>query len=301
MDTNSPSVLTLTNHPNWVSIHPLVLALTACSAELVHNRGGLIIPELSYHASMRYVLRMGLFDYLRISPPLTINPHEESGRFIPITKVISADDASRVTTDLIPLLHAPPEVSKAISYVISEMLRNVLEHASSPSGAIICAQYYASKNRISIGIADSGVGIFQTISHSHKPEDAQHALRLALMPGITGTTSRIGGSITNAGAGLFFTKSIAALSRNYFILISDNSVYRLLKNNPNRTFGLNPDPWTDRHETLTLSTPWPGTAVGLDIALPPEEDFSRLLDTIRISYRIDVKEQRDYSAKIRFS
>jgi hypothetical protein len=53
----------------------------------------------------------------------------------------------------------------------------------------------------------------ESMALSHRvPTDAA-ALRLALQPGITGTTHRIGGTEFNAGAGLFFTKSIASLSR----------------------------------------------------------------------------------------
>ena len=35
-----------------------------------------------------------------------------------------------------------PEQAEAIRYVVSELVRNVLEHASSSCGAIVAAQYY---------------------------------------------------------------------------------------------------------------------------------------------------------------
>ena len=108
---------------------------------------------------------------------------------------------------MIPLLHAPEEVADPIQYVVSEMVRNVLEHADSPVGAFICAQYYRDLERLSIGIADAGVGIRNSMARSHKVTSSREAILLALQPGVTGVTARIGGNESNAGAGLFFTKS----------------------------------------------------------------------------------------------
>src|SRR3989344_3689582 len=90
-----------------------------------------------------------------------------------------------------------------IRYVMSELMRNVFEHAESKIGAIVCAQYFSKTNRISIGIVDRGVGIKETISQSYAVKSHSEAIRLALTPGITGTTKRIGGTDYNAGAGLF--------------------------------------------------------------------------------------------------
>ena len=48
-----------------------------------------------------------------------------------------------------------------------------------------------------------GVGIKTTIATVHRVISDSDAIRLALTPGITGTTRRIGGTDYNAGAGLF--------------------------------------------------------------------------------------------------
>src|SRR4029077_8549798 len=129
----------------------------------------------------------------------------------------------------------------------SEMVRNVLEHSQSPVGAFACAQYYAKDRRVSIGIADAGIGICSHMGRFHKISSEKNAIGLALQPGITGTTSRIGGTERNAGAGLFFTKSIASISRNMFILYSGHSAYRLMKRPRIRPIQLHADPEEDFH------------------------------------------------------
>ncbi|MHB2025452.1 MAG: hypothetical protein ACYCPQ_02255 [Elusimicrobiota bacterium] len=87
-------------------------------------------------------------------------------------------------------------------------------------GALLCAQYYPKSNAIRIGIADTGVGIKSTITRSHRAETDLEAIRLALTPGITGATPREGGTEQNAGAGLFFIKSIASVNRDFFAVYS---------------------------------------------------------------------------------
>src|SRR6185437_17064804 len=98
-----------------------------------------------------------------------------------------------------------------------------------------------------IGIADAGIGILSSMERSHPVRTSSEALRMALQPGISGTTSRIGGNEFNAGAGLFFTKSIATLSRNRFFLYSGDSMFRLMKTRKRHDPVLQADPIRDPH------------------------------------------------------
>src|SRR5690606_32463246 len=114
---------------------------------------------------------------------------DPSGRFVPLTIIKTASEQTKFITDMMPLLHLDktPEHAEAIRYVVSELVRNVLEHAEAPDGAIVAAQYYKKSNRISIGIVDTGIGIKRTINQSHRAWTDSEALKLALTPGITGT------------------------------------------------------------------------------------------------------------------
>lgn len=241
---------------------------------------------------------MGLFGALGIDSGVAITEHEASGRFIPLTQIRTADDLKSALTNLVPLLHAPKHVADPIRYVFSELGRNVLEHAASPVGAYVCAQYYHRSNRIAIGIADAGVGIRSTISAHHLAKTDAAAIRRALQPGITGTTSRIGGTEFNAGAGLFFTKSIAALSRNFFAIYSGTTAYKLLRPPASQTVELNPDPAVDRQRALVVP-PWRGTAIGIDMSVEETVEVASLLNDIRQAYSIDVHaKKKAYYKKI---
>ncbi|MEE8425029.1 MAG: ATP-binding protein [Elusimicrobiota bacterium] len=191
-----------------------------------------------------------------------------------------------------PLLHLAPEQAKTLGYIVSELVRNVIEHAEAEHGAILCAQYYKKSNSVRIGIADTGLGIKATLTRAHRADTGLEAIRLALTPGITGTTREEGGTEQNAGAGLFFIKSIATVNRDFFLIYSGNSFYKLLKKSSVRTPRLKADPFMDRHSKSSDLPSWPGTVVGVDITLDQTEEFSRLLDAIRETYRSAVRERR---------
>jgi anti-sigma regulatory factor (Ser/Thr protein kinase) len=204
-------------------------------------------------------------------------------------------------TNLIPLLHAAPSVADPIRYVISELGRNVLEHSQSPVGGFVCAQYFRNKQRIAIGIADAGIGIHRAIRASHRAPTEADAIRLALTPGISGATPRIGGNETNAGAGLFFIRSIAKASGNFFVIYSGSTEYKLLRkqSQPSDLFA---DPALEGHRMVEDLPRWQGTAIGIDINVDETAEFSSLLEVIRRSYSIDVKARKKaYFKKIHFT
>jgi len=193
---------------------------------------------------------------------------------------------------MIPLLHLEAEQAKTIGYIVSELVRNVIEHARTENGAIICAQYYKKSNSIRIGIADTGVGIKYTINQSHPASSDIDAIQLALRPGITGTTKREGGTEQNAGAGLFFIKSIASVNRDFFVVYSGKGFYKLLKKTATKKLILNSDPFQDRHSKLDDLPFWNGTIVGVDITLDQTKEFSILLKAIRETYSNAIRERK---------
>jgi anti-sigma regulatory factor (Ser/Thr protein kinase) len=191
---------------------------------------------------------------------------------------------------MVPLLHTTPEQAYPIKYVMSELVRNVLEHSKSKIGAIVCAQYFKKTNRISIGVADRGIGIKNALNKSYKTNSYKEAINMAMRPGITGTTTKVGGTEYNAGAGLFFTKSIATVSRDFFLIYSGDSFYKLRKVRSGSAINnLNPNPDNDPN-TIREGIPfWQGTAVGIDISLDINQDFNNLLQLIHSAYNLDVK------------
>jgi len=271
-------------------VHPVVLSMVAALA-LTIKQQNIKCQEIEAK-SKPYFVRMGLFKFLGVEPDINIIEHESAGRFIPLTQIKTSDELTRFITEMIPLLHLEAEQAKTIGYIVSELVRNVIEHARTENGAIICAQYYKKSNSIRIGIADTGVGIKYTINQSHPASSDIDAIQLALRPGITGTTKREGGTEQNAGAGLFFIKSIASVNRDFFVVYSGKGFYKLLKKTATKKLILNSDPFQDRHSKLDDLPFWNGTIVGVDITLDQTKEFSILLKAIRETYSNAIRERK---------
>lgn len=291
-DPSSPDFLEITANDKWISVHPLVLSMLAALGLTMKNPGSIRCEKFEAR-SKHYLVRMGLLKILKVVSGINIVEHEAAGRFIPITQIRTSVELTKFITEMIPLLHLEAEQAKTIGYIVSELVRNVIEHARAENGALLCAQYYKKSNAIRIGIADTGVGIKTTINQSYPVETDLKAIQLALSPGITGTTRREGGTAQNAGAGLFFIKSIANVNRDFFVIYSGQGFYKLLKKpSSSRRLSLNADPFKDRHSKEEDMPFWQGTVVGVDITLDQTEEFSRLLDAIRKTYSTAVRERK---------
>jgi len=289
-DPTDDSILEVTSNQSWISVHPLVISMIIALAEEIRLKNGQVRCNTFNAKSRPYLLRMGLIEALDPNHGIQIDEHESSGRFIQARRITTSDELNQFITDMVPLLHTTPEQAYPIKYVMSELVRNVLEHSKSDVGAIVSAQYFKKSNRISIGVADRGIGIKEAINRSYTAKTDEEAIDLALRPGITGTTTRIGGTEFNAGAGLFFTKSIAKVSRDFFLIYSGNSFFKLHKTNSNINVELFANPRLDRANLKSDGLPnWRGTAVGIDISMDINQDFQDLLGMIRNAYHLDVK------------
>lgn len=290
LDTKSPEILEITANKKWISIHPVVLAMVAALGAAIKPEN--IHFEKLEAKSKHYLERIGLFKLLGLKSDIKITEHESAGRFVPLSKISNSEELSRFIVDVVPLLHLRPNQAEPIKYIVSELVRNVFEHSLSKSGAVLCAQYYKKSNTIRIGIVDAGIGIKRSIDVSYKTRSDMEAIKLALTPGITGTTNKIGGTEFNAGAGLFFIKSIAKVSRDFFIIYSGNAMYKLLKGGAKTKTILYVDPFRDRHSKGDDFPYWQGVAVGIDISLKQRQEFSQLLDFMRDVYIKAINEQK---------
>lgn len=292
--------LEISAHKQWISVHPVVLCMVAALG-LDCQPENITFNELEAR-SKHYLKRMGLFNLLKIKSDIQIVEHESTGRFIPLTQITDKKTLSRFIEDMVPLLHLQPEQAKPIRYIISELARNVFEHSQSKTGAILCAQYYRKSNTIRLGIVDRGVGIKKTISAAYPVKDDLQSLQLALTPGITGTTRRIGGTEQNMGAGLFFIKSITKVNRDFFMIYSGNGMYKLLKTSPSKKVRLYADPFRDKHSKDNKFPYWQGTVVGVDLNLDSREEFNNLLNLIYDIVQKTIRERKKqyYKRKAKF-
>jgi anti-sigma regulatory factor (Ser/Thr protein kinase) len=294
-DPHESNYLNITANKKWISVHPLILTMIAALGQVVPTDA--LKFEVLEAKSKHYFERMGLFKFLKLNSGISMTEHDQSGRFIPLTQIKDSASLTRFITEMIPLLHLSPTHVEPIRYIVSELVRNVIEHADSRSGAFVAAQYYEKSNTIRIGICDVGVGITKTIRRSHHATDDLQAIRLAITPGITGTTPREGGTAQNAGAGLFFVKSIAAVNGDFFVIYSGSAFYKLLRQNPKERHILHADPIKDRHSAKNTYPYWQGTAIGIDMKLDEHERFSALLEHIRRVYAKAVRERKQQQYK----
>jgi len=284
-DISNEHILEITSHKKWVSVHPVVLCMISALGLFMREHGAKINFEKMEATSKHYFHRMGLFNLLNLDSEMKITPHESAGRFIPIQQIKNSEDLEGFIKEMIPLLHLEPNKVEPIKYIISELVRNVFEHSSSTNGAIVCAQYYKKSNTIRLGVVDTGVGIKDTLQIFYHPRDDLRAIALALTPGVTGTTRKLGGvSEMNAGAGLFFIKSLAKTSRDFFMIYSGKAMYKLLKNPKNKQIKLIADPLEDHYSSDNKLPYWKGTVVAIDLCLNETINFKELLTSIRKVY-----------------
>lgn len=285
----NPDKLKITFNKKWMSIHPMVLAMIAALG--IKTASSKIECEKLEARSKHYLERMRLFDFLHIKSGITMKEHEPAGRFVPLTQIKDSTELTKFITEVTPLLHLEPKHAEPIRYIMSELIRNVLEHSMSKYGAIVSAQYYKKSNTVRIGIADTGIGIWKSINQSYNPKTDMEAIKLALTPGVTGTTRKEGGTERNAGAGLFFIKSIASVNNDFFVIYSGKAMYKLLKRE-SKKIKLHANPFEDRHSKKDNLPSWEGTVVGIDLSLDTTQEFSLLLKLLNETLKEAIKERK---------
>lgn len=299
-DPSHKDELIITTNDKWISVHPAVLTAVAALGLTVKPEN-ISFDEITARSG-HYLETMGLFKILKKKSPFQINSREPSGRYIPLTQITTPQQQTDFIHEMIPLLHLDPTKADAIKYTVGELVRNVLEHADAKNGAIVAAQYVQEKGIIRIGICDTGIGIRKSMRNvwfSQTQTDLD-AIKWAMVPGVSGTTTNKSGTAENAGAGLFFVKSISMVTRNYFVIYSGSGLYKLLKRRPDvRSVRLSADPDKDRNSQTNSAPAFPGTLIAIDISLEKISEFAELLATIRSAYfsAIQNRKQERYRPK----
>lgn len=276
--------VTLSLPAGYCYLSPLAIAAVSAWGDTLRDRGVAIGCENVDTRGVGYASRLHMFDYLGCQGPAVVE-HEEAGRFIPVTRIDSQEQLRDFSVNVVPLLHVDsPETVNAVRYCLEELVRNVLEHADG-AAAYACAQFYPRSSKVSVAVADCGQGLYGSLAGNHPDlrSDGAAAL-LALRPGVSGVTATKFGAEENAGAGLFFTKTIAKFSGERFLLYSGTGGYLLLRHQDAAQRALVfEDAASDKHKVL-LGLPWPGTLVALDIGVSPDYDFKDVLKIIRDQY-----------------
>ncbi len=293
--------LTFDLEQGFFSVHPLVLCMIAAMAADARKNGGQVLLENDRStASIRYLERMKLFDTIGAESVSSVQEHDPAGRFIPVTRITTGRELTDFLTDFIPLLHAGPEESMTIRYVLAELVRNTLEHSGPPHEAFVAAQVIKTDGRLAVAVADNGIGIHKSITRFHAATDDREAIIKAFEPGISGATGAFGGNENNGGAGLFFMKAMASMARCHMVAVTGDSAMKLRQKRTGQV-EVQPSLTKDRVYWRDSVPPYRGTAIGIDIQVSPDIKFNDLLTEIRKVYHFRIREQKINKRKARFA
>lgn len=257
---DTPDGFVLRFHPKKTYLDPLGVSLLAAWASYWTNRGVPLRCENLTSPGLIYAERMGLFEHLQIAFPKPVTDHEGAGRFVELTHIATQDALSKLCTDVGAVLRVP-HLIEFVQYVLVEMVRNTLEHAR--ADAFVCAQYYEKDKRVTIGVADCGIGIKRSLEPSHGFSDDSSAIFAAMRPGVSGTVRVAYSAPDNAGLGLFYVRGVAKASARSFVLLSGQAAY---KQHADRGSAIPlPNPEYEAHDMLTSFPKWQGTVVGINI------------------------------------
>jgi anti-sigma regulatory factor (Ser/Thr protein kinase) len=128
------------------------------------NVSELVLPE----KIAPYANTMMLWEALGIEPPYHVN-RSQAGRYHPIEVLRDVSTLEETTRSLVALL-APvctdEETLNAVDTMLRELLDNCYSHADVPDGVygMVCAQVWGAGRKAQIAIADTGVGIRNSLS-----------------------------------------------------------------------------------------------------------------------------------------
>lgn len=182
-----------------------------------------------------------------------------NNRYTRIEQISSRGDVenitARLTTTILTNFNYLDEFNRTdlkryLQHLISEMLNNVADHAGGYNGGFSMAQYYPTKKKVQIAVADRGVGFLRHIGHVYPHiRTEEDALLKAIERGVTASSNTMYGHERNAGYGLFALVEIIKETKGRLVIISNDGI--LSCNNGVIT-------------TATLSQSWTGTVVAFE-------------------------------------
>jgi hypothetical protein len=184
---------------------------------------------------MQYAGHAGFFDALGLNWGRGVGEAHGSSTFLPVTSrkvrdLFRDQPLSRPAGDIIQedaeklsaILAQSHEgvLFDTLSYVIREIIRNVVEHSQSQE-FLLSAQCWIATGIAEIAIADSGIGIAAGLSSNgkYRPIDDAEALLLATRPGVSGSViSRYSDDAwANSGYGLYMARGLAEGKQGFLL------------------------------------------------------------------------------------
>lgn len=256
-------------------VEPAPLAMLAAWADEVRDRGGVV--HVDSNVTTPYAYRTGLLSALLGSevPSISLKHHA------PPRRVHTQDDKGKAFTDLDADIDIESLGQRAaFSKTLSEAFNNVFEHSSSKRGCVVAGSRFDRSGRVTLAVADRGMGVAAHIRKLHGQLTDEQALLRATEPGVTGTArpgasgSRASYTATNAGLGLFVMRQIAGDSGR-FVLISGSHYVA--------------STGSDDLEAEAAEAPWQGTTVCVSYAAQGSDDA---VDAVATALSVGIKPNR---------
>lgn len=233
------------------------------------------------HEKHGYAAHMGFFQSFGLSFGNSPGAANGSDRYIPMTDLrirdlhVEAGQGACDVREVIEMRAAEMaavlargeagRVQATLSYSLREILRNVVEH-SNADYIWYAAQYWPGNQLVELSILDQGIGVRRSLSRNPhlRIEDDVTAIRLALLPGISGAAYE-GRKPTrndewaNSGYGLFMTSQLCARGGSFMICSGDAALL------------------LERDEETVLPARFAGTALRLGIYVPEIGNLNEML------------------------
>jgi hypothetical protein len=179
-----------------------------------------------------YANRMRLWEACGLAPPNQVNERDPAGRFVPLNRVVTAQDVDIVATELMALLqngNPTMETRESIEIMLLEILGNAPHHMEDPNAsAMACGQLWVNGDRAQFAIADNGIGLRNSLARNpalHQRLQNENSCALAAEYGIT---SKPG--CNHSGYGLTLARDLARKSNGVLLLISGNEAVKFSHN-----------------------------------------------------------------------
>ena len=272
----TPRQVTL-NLKNTEFLAPWALTLIGAYAVLLKHKKKVVMVELNPRSdSGAYAIQAGLLDLLGLPRPADTGPPDANKRTVSLALIRTSAEIPGFSKRVMDLLAiGDDDIEGAVSYSLVELLRNVVQHSSSPVGGLAMAQYFPKTGLVELMVADVGIGIQASLAGGYPEIDNDFkALKFAMQAHVSGTfvPGAYGSMRDNAGVGLFFIKEITTLSGGGFFLGSGEMLASVWGDKKGQT---------NQEYHIAQKGGWNGTFALLQLRRDTIGEFAALLQTCR--------------------
>ncbi len=207
-------------------------------------------PELANvaPATRRYLERVGFFGDVPQTALTTAEPDFYTLGIEIIERDAQPEKISARLTDMIAYhMKVEPADRSALIVLFAELIENVHRHAGRDMPAVACAQVYPKQNKLTLCIADCGIGLRESIATGSNPDlvrrldRGEPATLIAMAPL---TTSKPG---KHSGYGLYVASELAVRNGGTFRMFSGREALTVFRSGSRRII-----------HRVQVSSPWQG-------------------------------------------